>query len=189
MSQHDSATIRKPRTDDRPLWDVLLAIEGYPAVLVAHELKLFALLADKPLSLEEICAAKHLARRPAHTLLAVATALGFLRLTDGRYMLVIWDRVEHNLATMVAGRAVGDLFPGDSVRFYERVPFRYHDVGEIERDLLAAGFTDIDIEPTRVYNVEDARAFLAGAGIDADTVAPQIEGRFISAFVRARKPS
>jgi ubiquinone/menaquinone biosynthesis C-methylase UbiE len=57
------------------------------------------------------------------------------------------------------------------------------------RALLAeAGFTDIDIEPTRVYNVEDARAFLAGAGIDADTVAPQIEGRFISAFVRARKP-
>jgi SAM-dependent methyltransferase len=55
--------------------------------------------------------------------------------------------------------------------------------------LAEAGFTDVDIEPTRVYNVEDARAFLAGAGIDADTVAPQIEGRFISAFVRARKPS
>jgi ubiquinone/menaquinone biosynthesis C-methylase UbiE len=86
MSQHDS-TIRKPRTDDQPLWDVLLGIEGYPAVLVAHELKLFALLADKPLSLEEICAAKNLARRPAHTLLAVATALGLLRLHDGRYAL------------------------------------------------------------------------------------------------------
>ena len=64
----------------------------------------------------------------------------------GRYMLVIWDRIEHNLATMAAGRAVGDLFPVDSVRFYERVPFRYHDVGEIERDLLAAGFTDIEYE-------------------------------------------
>jgi ubiquinone/menaquinone biosynthesis C-methylase UbiE len=87
MSQHDSTTIRKPRTDDRPLWDVLLAIEGYPAVLVAHELKLFTLLADKPLSLEEICAAKNLARRPAHALLAVATALGFLRFADGRYTL------------------------------------------------------------------------------------------------------
>jgi len=87
MSQHDSTTIRKPRTDDRPLWDVLLAIEGYPAVLVAHELKLFALLADKPLSLDEICAAKHLARRPAHAPLAVATALGLLRLQDGHYAL------------------------------------------------------------------------------------------------------
>jgi ubiquinone/menaquinone biosynthesis C-methylase UbiE len=64
----------------------------------------------------------------------------------GRYMLVIWDRIEHNLATMAVGRAVGDLFPGDSVRFYERVPFRYHDVGLIERDLLAAGFTDIEFE-------------------------------------------
>jgi ubiquinone/menaquinone biosynthesis C-methylase UbiE len=65
---------------------------------------------------------------------------------EGRYMLVIWDRIEHNLATMAAGRAVGDLFPMDAVRFYERVPFRYHDVGEIERDLLAAGFADIEIE-------------------------------------------
>jgi trans-aconitate methyltransferase len=87
MSQHDSTTIRKPRTDDRPLWDILCGIWGYPAVLVAHELKLFALLADKPLSLDEICAAKNLARRPVHTLLAVATALGLLRLNDGRYTL------------------------------------------------------------------------------------------------------
>ena len=54
MSQHDSTTILKPRTNHRPLWDILCGIWGYPAVLVAHELKLFALLADKPLSLEEI---------------------------------------------------------------------------------------------------------------------------------------
>jgi hypothetical protein len=87
MSQHASEAIRKPRTDDRPLWDILCGIYGYPAVLVAHELKLFALLANKPLSLEEICAAKNLARRPAHTLLAVSTALGLLRLSDGRYAL------------------------------------------------------------------------------------------------------
>jgi ubiquinone/menaquinone biosynthesis C-methylase UbiE len=64
----------------------------------------------------------------------------------GRYLLVIWDRIEHNLATMAAGRAVAELFPMDSVRFYERVPFRYHDVGQIEQDLLSAGFTDIEIE-------------------------------------------
>ena len=64
----------------------------------------------------------------------------------GRYMLVIWDRIEHNLATMVAARAVGAVFPGDAAKFYERVPFRYHDVGEIESDLLAAGFTDIEYE-------------------------------------------
>lgn len=64
----------------------------------------------------------------------------------GRYLLVIWDRIEHNLATMTAGRAVADLFPIDAARFYERVPFRYHDVGLIEHDLLAAGFTDVEFE-------------------------------------------
>lgn len=64
----------------------------------------------------------------------------------GRYMLVIWDRIEHNLATTAAGRAVAELFPMDGVRFYERVPFRYHDVGQIEQDLLAAGFTDVEFE-------------------------------------------
>lgn len=64
----------------------------------------------------------------------------------GRYMLVIWDRVERNLATMTAARAVAELFPGDAGRFYDRVPFRYHDPALIEHDLLAAGFTDIEFE-------------------------------------------
>src|SRR5215831_11306388 len=57
------------------------------------------------------------------------------------------------------------------------------------RDKLAkAGFEGIDVEPTRVYRVEDARDFLAGSGIDADAIAPQVDGMFMSAFVRARKP-
>ena len=57
------------------------------------------------------------------------------------------------------------------------------------RDKLAkAGFEEIDLEPTRIYRVEDAREFLAGAGLDADTIAPEVGGRFMSAFVRARKP-
>ena len=64
----------------------------------------------------------------------------------GRYMLVIWDRIEHNEATMAAGRAVAALFPMEAAQFYERVPFRYHDVGQIEHDLLAAGFTDVEYE-------------------------------------------
>ena len=54
--------------------------------------------------------------------------------------------------------------------------------------LEEAGFEEASIEPTRVYQVEDARAFLEGAGLDADTVTPQIEGRFMAAFVRGRKP-
>jgi arsenite methyltransferase len=53
--------------------------------------------------------------------------------------------------------------------------------------LAQAGFEDIDIEPTRVYGVEDARAFLAGQDIDVEALAKEVEGKFISAFVRARK--
>jgi arsenite methyltransferase len=54
--------------------------------------------------------------------------------------------------------------------------------------LQAAGFADIDVEPWRVYQVEDARAFLAEAGLDVDRLAPEVDGRFASAFIRARKP-
>lgn len=91
----------------------------------------------------------------------------------GRYMLVIWDRIEHNLATMAAGRAVGDLFPGDAVRFYERVPFRYHDVGQIEQDLLAGGFTDIEFETielrSRAASARDAAiALVQGTPVRSD---------------------
>src|SRR4051795_12324657 len=54
--------------------------------------------------------------------------------------------------------------------------------------LKAAGFSDVDVEPWRIYKVEDARAFLTDSGVDVDRLAPQVEGRFASAFVRARKP-
>jgi arsenite methyltransferase len=55
--------------------------------------------------------------------------------------------------------------------------------------LAEAGFDDIGIEPTRVYNVEDARTFLGGQGVDVDAIAPQVEGKFMSAFIRATKPA
>lgn len=54
--------------------------------------------------------------------------------------------------------------------------------------LRRAGFQEISVEPTRVYDVGDARAFLSGHGIDVDTVAPLVRDKFMSAFVRARKP-
>ena len=54
--------------------------------------------------------------------------------------------------------------------------------------LAAAGFASIEIEATRVYDVADARAYLGAAGMDADAIAPLVEGKFISAFVRATKP-
>jgi arsenite methyltransferase len=55
--------------------------------------------------------------------------------------------------------------------------------------LAGAGFENIDLEPTRIYAVEDARQFLAGQGIDVDAIASQVDGKFMSAFVRARKPA
>src|SRR5579862_2109464 len=54
--------------------------------------------------------------------------------------------------------------------------------------LTAAGFRGAWIEPTRVYNVEDARQFLSAAGVDVDAIAPQVNGKFMSAFIRAEKP-
>lgn len=60
---------------------------------------------------------------------------------------------------------------------------------EYRSKLMDAGFASIEIEPTRVYDVEDARAFLSGKGIDVDALAPQVEGKFMSAFIRASKPN
>jgi SAM-dependent methyltransferase len=54
--------------------------------------------------------------------------------------------------------------------------------------LHAAGFAGIDLEPTRVYNIEDARQFLNDAGVAVDDIAPLVEGKFVSAFIRATKP-
>jgi len=55
--------------------------------------------------------------------------------------------------------------------------------------LQRAGFADVDIEPTRIYRVEDAREFLSGQGLDVDQLAPQVDGKFLSAFIRATKPT
>jgi SAM-dependent methyltransferase len=54
--------------------------------------------------------------------------------------------------------------------------------------LAAAGFTQIEVEPTRIYRTEDAREFLAGQGIDVDAMAREVDGKFMSAFLRAVKP-
>jgi len=55
--------------------------------------------------------------------------------------------------------------------------------------LAKAGFEAIDVEPTRIYRAEDAREFLTGAGLDLEAIAPHVDGKFMSAFVRARKPA
>jgi arsenite methyltransferase len=61
------------------------------------------------------------------------------------------------------------------------------DDNEYREKLKASGFEQISIEPTRIYRVEDAREFLSAAGVDVDAIAPQVDGKFMSAFVRAVK--
>jgi arsenite methyltransferase len=55
--------------------------------------------------------------------------------------------------------------------------------------LLRTGFVDVEIEPTRIYRIDDARAFLEGAGLDTEVLATAIDGKFMGAFVRGTRPS
>jgi arsenite methyltransferase len=60
---------------------------------------------------------------------------------------------------------------------------------EYRNKLVSAGFEAVEIEPTRIYKLEDAREFLSGEGIDVDAIAGQVDGKFMGAFIRAVKPS
>jgi SAM-dependent methyltransferase len=60
--------------------------------------------------------------------------------------------------------------------------------GEYRDKLASAGFEGIEVEPTRIYRVDDAREFLSEKGLDVDALAQQVDGKFLSAFVRAVKP-
>ncbi len=62
------------------------------------------------------------------------------------------------------------------------------DENDYRAKLAAACFADADVETIRTYSIEDARHFLTEAGIDVDAIAPQVEGKFVSAFIRATKP-
>jgi len=62
------------------------------------------------------------------------------------------------------------------------------DESDYRAKLTAAGFVEADIEETRVYRAADAREFLSGKGLDVDAIAPEIDGKFFSGFIRARKP-
>jgi hypothetical protein len=59
---------------------------------------------------------------------------------------------------------------------------------EYREKLTRAGFENVEVEPTRIYRVAEAREFLSAAGLDVDSIAPLVDGKFMSAFVRARKP-
>ncbi|MBA4142115.1 MAG: methyltransferase [Nitrosospira sp.] len=87
MAQEKSVNIHRPCRDDRPLWDVMFAVYGYPALLIAHRLKVFSLLEQGARTLPDICKVLHIKRRPAEAILTTATALGFLSLQDKHYGL------------------------------------------------------------------------------------------------------
>jgi hypothetical protein len=55
--------------------------------------------------------------------------------------------------------------------------------------LVSAGFEVVGVEPTRIYRVAEARALLSSKGIDVEAIAPLVDDKFMSAFVRAKKPS
>ena len=74
---------------------------------------------------------------------------------------------------------------------FQQVPFALRMlflVQEYRAKLGKAGFEEIDVEPTRIYTAESARDFLAGAGLGPEAIAA-MDGKFASAFVRARRPS
>jgi ubiquinone/menaquinone biosynthesis C-methylase UbiE len=93
----------------------------------------------------------------------------------GHYLLVVWDSVDRNIATKVAGKAVADLFPDDPTAFYNRITFRYHDVTEIEADLRSAGFEDIAIDTVELRSRAPSAREVAIALIQATPMRNEIE--------------
>jgi Dimerisation domain len=87
VEQTASRDIIGPRTDDRRTWDVVFGVYGFPALLLAHKLKLFSLLASRPRSLAQVCETLGIKRRPAEAILTAAVALGFLELRNRQYSL------------------------------------------------------------------------------------------------------
>lgn len=87
MNQTTTIKIQKPKTDERPLWNIIFANAANRVLLVAHEFKLFPLLAAQPHSLEAICNALKIEQRPAEAILAVLVSIGLVQLKDGSYSL------------------------------------------------------------------------------------------------------
>ncbi|WDD30181.1 methyltransferase (plasmid) [Nostoc sp. UHCC 0926] len=78
--------IHLPKTDERKIWDLInIGSVGYRTFLVAHELRLFSLLADQPLTIVEICESLHIKHRAAEALLSMNVSLGLLEINDKAY--------------------------------------------------------------------------------------------------------
>lgn len=146
--------IRKPREDDRPLWDIIFSMVVGPAVLVAYDLKLFPLLGKSPLTLSEVCTSLGITPRPAEILLALCASAGLVELGAGRYRLtpLAEDYLLEESPTFFGGyldlkiknqalythESLKQAVMSDSARVYGgQGLFETHD----NRDDLAAGFT------------------------------------------------
>ena len=103
----------------------------------------------------------------------------------GAYLLVIWDRVDLNLATNVAGKALAELFPDDTAAFYERLPFRYHDTAVIREHLLSAGFGKVEIETVELRSRAASARDVAIALTQGSPMRSEIEKRGPDALARA----
>jgi len=146
--------IRKPRTDDRPIWDITFSLVTGLALLVAHELRLFPFLAEKPRTLSEVCEALKLQPRPAEVLLSLCTAGALVELVDGHYRLTPLSEdylledsptyfgrfldLKILNASLYSYPTLKEAVLRDSPRVYEGAElFRTHD----DRESLAATFT------------------------------------------------
>jgi hypothetical protein len=83
------ATLRKPRTDPRPIWDFLMGFCGVQALCVAHHLGLFPLLDERPRTVAEVSESLGLDARPAQAMLSTCTAAGLLELRGDQYALTL----------------------------------------------------------------------------------------------------
>ncbi|OUL33327.1 methyltransferase [Nostoc sp. T09] len=81
------SSMSRPKTDGKPVWDVIIGLHTYPTVLAAHELKLFSLLAGKELTLENICESLNLTNRSASAVLSICTSLGLIEFKNNYYSL------------------------------------------------------------------------------------------------------
>lgn len=92
LNKSTFSPIHQPQTNGQQVWDVIIGLHAFPTVLVAHELKLFPLLAEKPHTLEEICQSLNLASRSASAVLSICTSLGLVQFQDNYYSLTIVAR-------------------------------------------------------------------------------------------------
>ncbi|HVF83420.1 MAG TPA: methyltransferase domain-containing protein [Sphingomicrobium sp.] len=104
----------------------------------------------------------------------------------GRYMVVIWDRLENNPASLAIHQAMLAAFPDDPPGFLARTPWGYGDPAGIEHDLLAAGFTDIEFETVPLRSEPSATAEDAAVGLtQGSPLRAEIEQRGEGALKRA----